>query len=146
VLLIGTYIVFGIGFGMINAPITTTAVSGMPLSQAGVAAGLASTSRQTGSSVGVAIAGTVTGVGAASAIGPAFAGATHPLWWIVFGSGLAVAAIGVVSTSRWAHGTAQRVRHLLEEAPVTTGSLRVARSVGAAATGPATGGTEPGTR
>lgn len=52
-----SYVLFGLGFGMINAPITTTAVSGMPLSQAGVAAAFASTSRQVGVSVGVALAG-----------------------------------------------------------------------------------------
>ena len=47
--LIITYVVFGIGFGVVNAPITNTAVSGMPRSQAGVAAAVASTSRQVGS-------------------------------------------------------------------------------------------------
>ncbi|MCF1600047.1 MFS transporter, partial [Streptomyces muensis] len=40
------YAVFGIGFGFVNAPITNTAVSGMPRAQAGVAAAVASTSRQ----------------------------------------------------------------------------------------------------
>lgn len=32
------YVLFGIGFGFVNAPITNTAVSGMPRAQAGVAA------------------------------------------------------------------------------------------------------------
>lgn len=110
-----SYVLFGLGFGMINAPITTTAVSGMPLSQAGVAAAFASTSRQVGVSIGVALAGTVTGVGASRGIGAAFAIATHPLWWIVVGCGLSIIAIGVISTSRWAHESAANVRHLLEE-------------------------------
>ena len=39
------FVVFGIGGGLVNAPITYTAVSGMPVSQAGVASGIASTSR-----------------------------------------------------------------------------------------------------
>ena len=34
------YVIFGAGFGAVNAPITNTAVSGMPASQAGVAAAL----------------------------------------------------------------------------------------------------------
>ena len=55
--LIASYVVFGIGFGMVNAPITNTAVSGMPVTQAGVAAAIASTSRQVGTALGVAIAG-----------------------------------------------------------------------------------------
>lgn len=48
---------FGLGFGAVNPPITNTAVSGMPAAQAGVAAAIASTSRQTGRSLGVALVG-----------------------------------------------------------------------------------------
>ncbi len=40
--LIASYVIFGIGFGFVNAPITNTAVSGMPRAQAGVAAAIAS--------------------------------------------------------------------------------------------------------
>ena len=47
-LLFTAYVVFGIGFGFVNAPITNAAVSGMPRAQAGVAAAIASTSRQVG--------------------------------------------------------------------------------------------------
>lgn len=115
-----SYVLFGLGFGMINAPITTTAVSGMPLSQAGVAAAFASTSRQVGVSIGVALAGTVTGVGASRVIGAPFALATHPLWWIVAGCGLSIVAIGLISTSRWARARASTVRHLLEEPVAAT--------------------------
>ena len=46
--LMTAYVTFGIGTGLVNAPITNTAVSGMPRSQAGVAAAIASTSRQIG--------------------------------------------------------------------------------------------------
>ena len=55
--LLGSYVIFGIGFGLVNAPITNTAVSGMPVTQAGVAAAIASTSRQVGQSLGVAVVG-----------------------------------------------------------------------------------------
>src|SRR3984885_4612210 len=55
--LIGAFVLFGIGFGAVNAPITNTAVSGMPREQAGVAAAIASTSRQVGLSLGVAVIG-----------------------------------------------------------------------------------------
>jgi len=48
------YVIFGIGFGAVNAPITNTAVSGMPASQAGVASAIAATSRQIGQTLGVA--------------------------------------------------------------------------------------------
>ena len=118
VVLLGAYVLFGLGFGMINAPITTTAVSGMPRSQAGVAAGLASTSRQTGSSIGVALAGTVTAAGAAgasAAIGPSFALATHPLWVIVIGCGAVIVALGIVSTTAWARRSTERISYLLAD-------------------------------
>ena len=44
---------------MVNAAITNSAVSGMPREQAGVAAGVASASRQIGQSLGVAVMGSV---------------------------------------------------------------------------------------
>jgi MFS family permease len=56
------YVVFGIGFGFVNAPITNTAVSGMPRAQAGVAAAIASTSRQVGQTLGVAVVGSLVSV------------------------------------------------------------------------------------
>jgi len=57
--LAGCYLLIGFGFGMVNPPITNTAVSGMPLSQAGVASAVAGTSRQVGSVLGVAVLGSV---------------------------------------------------------------------------------------
>jgi EmrB/QacA subfamily drug resistance transporter len=119
--LFSSYILFGLGFGMLNTPITTTAVSGMPLSQAGVAAGLASTSRQAGISLGVALAGTVTGVGAARGITASFAVATHPLWWIVIACGLAIVTLGLLSTTPWARASTERISGLLAE-PQTPGA------------------------
>ncbi|MGO8892917.1 MAG: MFS transporter, partial [Streptosporangiaceae bacterium] len=57
--LIVAFTVFGIGGGVVNAPITYTAVSGMPVSQAGVASGIASTSRQIGQCLGIAVTGSI---------------------------------------------------------------------------------------
>ncbi len=57
----GMSALFGIFLGTINPPITNTAVSGMPRSMAGVVTSLASTGRQAGTSLGVAIAGTIVG-------------------------------------------------------------------------------------
>lgn len=78
------YVVFGIGFGFVNAPITNTAVSGMPRAQAGVAAAVASTSRQLGQTLGVAVVGSVlaSGVGASS-YRSAFVSASVPGWWVL---------------------------------------------------------------
>jgi EmrB/QacA subfamily drug resistance transporter len=111
--LIVAYVVFGIGFGMVNAPITNTAVSGMPRTQAGVAAAIASTSRQVGGSLGVAIIGSVVASGLAGSLHSDFAVASRAGWWIVAGCGGLVLALGLLTSGTWARGTAQRTAELL---------------------------------
>jgi MFS family permease len=107
-LLIG-YLVFGLGFGMLNAPITNAAVSGMPRSQAGVAAAIASTSRQVGASLGVAIAGTVLTARLVGPLETGFVDAARLCWYIIAGCGALVLVLGLITTSRWARRTAASV-------------------------------------
>ena len=57
--LFAAYVIFGLGFGFVNAPITNAAVSGMPRAQAGVASAIATTSRQFGQTLGVAVVGAI---------------------------------------------------------------------------------------
>ncbi|MCO8275064.1 MFS transporter [Actinoplanes sp. TRM 88003] len=109
--LIGSYLLFGIGFGLVNAPITNTALSGMPRAQAGVAAAVASTSRQVGGSLGVAVIGAAVVSGFDGSMATGFASASHTGWWIVVGCGLAVLTLGVVTTGRRAQSTARRVEN-----------------------------------
>ena len=111
--LLGVYLLFGIFLGTINPPITTSAISGMPVSMAGVAAAVASASRQFGITLGVAMAGSVVGVAMARG-GAAFTEATHTVWWIVVGLGLVIFALGLITTSRWALGSAQRAAALFD--------------------------------
>ncbi len=106
---------FGAGFAFINAPISTTAVSGMPNAQAGSAAALASTSRQVGSALGIAVAGSITGASGSGRVGAAFAAATHPLWWTIVVAAVVIIALGSLSNSRWADRSAKRVSPLLAE-------------------------------
>jgi MFS family permease len=106
--LLGSYFVTGIGLGLLNPPITNTAVSGMPSSQAGVAAAIASTSRQVGMTLGVAVIGAIAGGSAAGAIGKSFAAATHPAWWVIAGFGGVILLLGLLTTTRWADETARR--------------------------------------
>ena len=106
--LVAAYVIFGIGFGMVNAPITNTAVSGMPRSQAGVAAAIASTSRQVGGSLGVAVVGSAVLSALAGPFRTGFAQASHVGWWIVAGCGLAVLLVGLLTSGRWARQTAQQ--------------------------------------
>ncbi|MEV6157590.1 MFS transporter [Nonomuraea sp. NPDC052129] len=107
------YLLFGVFLGTVNPPITNTAVSGMPRSMTGVAASLASTGRQTGTSLGVAISGTMVGSSVAHG-GTAFTGAEHGVWWLVLGLGVGVLALGLLSTGRWASETAGRAAALFE--------------------------------
>ncbi len=111
--LIGCLLVYGIGFGFVNAPITNTAVSGMPREQAGVAAAVASTSRQVGNSLGVAIIGSVVNTGSAAALATHLSAASHPAWWIITGAGVAVFVLGAFSTSRRAVRSAQATARML---------------------------------
>ncbi|MFC5804320.1 MFS transporter [Streptomyces formicae] len=117
-LLFTGYVLFGLGFGMVNAPITNTAVSGMPRSQAGVAAAVASTSRQTGAALGVAVIGSIlaagTGAGAHTPDFTGFVEASRPAWWILTACGLSVLTIGLATSGPWARATALRTARRLE--------------------------------
>jgi EmrB/QacA subfamily drug resistance transporter len=99
-LVLAIYVFFGIFLGMVNPPITNTAVSGMPISMAGLAGSVASSARQTGTTLGVAIAGAV--IGSAAADPRAFTHAEHVLWWPVLALGLGILALGLISTTEWA--------------------------------------------
>jgi EmrB/QacA subfamily drug resistance transporter len=112
--LVVAYLLFGLGFGSINPPITNTAVSGMPPSQAGVAAAVASTSRQIGQTLGVAVLGALAG-GGVGAIGPSFSSATHVSWWIVVGLAVVILCLAVLSTTGWALETARRTAERFRE-------------------------------
>jgi EmrB/QacA subfamily drug resistance transporter len=105
--LLAGYLVFGLGFGMLNAPITNAAVSGMPRAQAGVAAAIASTSRQVGASLGVAVAGTVLTARLVGSFESGFVDAARLCWYIIAGCGALVLMLGLITTTRWARRTAE---------------------------------------
>jgi predicted MFS family arabinose efflux permease len=129
--LLGAYFVFGVGFGLVNPPITHTAVSGMPSSQAGVAAAVASTSRQVGITLGVAVLGAIAGGTLSGALGPSFAKATHPAWVVIAAVGAAMFMIGALTTTRWARATADRTaRAASEHRPGLPLTLRAADRAG----------------
>ena len=111
--LLVSYVAFGLGIGLINPPITNTAVSGMPGEQAGVAAAVASTCRVIGVTLGVAVVGAASGGGVEGPIGPSFAYATHSGWAIIVGLGIGVLVLGLVTTGQWALGTARRTAERL---------------------------------
>jgi EmrB/QacA subfamily drug resistance transporter len=113
------YVVFGIGNGMVNPPITNTAVSGMPVAQAGVAAAVASTSRQVGSSLGVALAGSAVTSALHGSLRTGFVQASHAGWLITAGCGVIVFLAGLITTGRWARATAARTAgRLMSDEPM----------------------------
>jgi EmrB/QacA subfamily drug resistance transporter len=119
--LLAIFAVFGIGFSMVNAPLTNAAVSGMPLDRAGAASAVTSTSRQIGVSIGVALCGSVAGA-ALSHSGSDFATAARPLWFVCAGLGIVVFALALLSTSARAVRSAQRVAPLIAGTPVKEGT------------------------
>ncbi|SEU44744.1 MFS transporter [Nonomuraea wenchangensis] len=111
--LLTSYVLFGLGFGMLNAPITNTAVSGMPVSQAGVAAAVASTSRQIGQSLGVAVIGALVTSSVRGPLSTGFPQASHIGWWVGAGCGAAILVLGVLTTGRRAERSAARTAERL---------------------------------
>ncbi|WP_191877820.1 MFS transporter [Streptomyces filipinensis] len=106
-LLLAAYALIGIGFGFANAPITNTAVNGLPPARAGVAGAITSTARQLGSALGIALAG-----GLVSATSPTgLAHASHPGWILVATCGVLLFLIARVSRPKEAtmgHTSPQR--------------------------------------
>ena len=113
-LFVSSCAVFGMGFGMVNAPITYTAISGLPRDRAGVAAAFASSSRQIGVALGVALAGVIGGRGDSLGghAGTEFKKSIDPLWWLIVISGFLIAGLGYIAASSWAAATARHAAHL----------------------------------
>ena len=107
--LVACYVVFGLGFGMVSAPVNNTALSGMPRSQSGVAAAIVSTGRQVGQTFGVAVAGALLAAGLHGPLSTGLASASRPVWWVMAGCGVVVALLAIVTTTVWARHTATAV-------------------------------------
>lgn len=94
--LLMAYLLIGTGIGFANAPITNTAVSGLPPERAGVAGGTASTARQLGTAIGIALAGTLI-----AGVSPdRFAAASLPGWIIITACGGLLLAVGTLARHR----------------------------------------------
>ncbi|MGE2729845.1 MFS transporter [Mycolicibacterium vaccae] len=119
------FAVFGIGFSMVNAPITNAAVSGMPLERAGAASAVTSTSRQIGVSIGVALCGSVAG-GALAGTTTDFAASARPLWFVCVALGVVITVLALFSTSGRALRSAERLAPLIAGEPTARGASRAA--------------------
>ena len=107
--LIVTYGLFGVGAGMVSSPITNGVMSGVPKTQAGMASGMNSSSRQLGQSLGVAIVGSVLAASIRGSMRAGFIQASHAGWWILACCGYMVLLLGLLCTTSWAKATAARL-------------------------------------
>jgi EmrB/QacA subfamily drug resistance transporter len=106
--LIAAFLVFGIGLGMIDGQISTAAVSAMPPSQAGLASGIASASRQMGQALGVAVSGSILNANARGLVAATFVDASRPAWLVLTGCGCVVLLLGLAARrTRSPHITAR---------------------------------------
>ena len=115
VYVLASYLAFGVGQGVVNAPITNTAVSGMPRSHAGVAAAVATTSRNIGTSIGVAVVGSILSSHISSMTAGDFIEASRPALLVIVGFGLTVFVVGFATTTTQARRTTDRIAHLFPE-------------------------------
>jgi EmrB/QacA subfamily drug resistance transporter len=119
--LLVTFGLFGVGMGLVNSQISVAAVSGMPLGQAGLASGIASSSRQVGQALGVAVSGSLLTAKAHGRIHAEFTLASYPAWHLLFWCASTVAVCGLMTTR-------PRARHELTRASARRGQLLKARS------------------
>ena len=112
-----SYVLIGAGLGWLNPAITNTAVAGMPREQAGVAAAIASTTRQLGSALGVAVIGTVIAEHVAT-VGPGsgFTEAARISWAIIALCGLLALTVGGLTTGARGRRRAERNAELMRGA------------------------------
>jgi len=115
--LVLAYLAYGAGAGLVSTPITNTALSGLPRDQAGVAGAIASTCRQVGVAIGVAVCGSII---AGSSAG--FVSASHAAWAVLAGCGGATVLFGLISTGRWA-----RARTESSDRQLSPNDMEVAR-------------------
>jgi MFS family permease len=108
--LLVTFGLFGVGMGLVNSQISVAAVAGMPTSQAGLASGIASASRQVGQALGVAVSGSLLTARAHGRMHSGFI-LTSPLaWHLLFWCASAVVISGLLTTRA-------RARHAMARAP-----------------------------
>jgi len=75
----------------------------LPRDQAGVAGAIASTCRQTGSAIVVAVSGSILAGSSAGLVH-----ASRSAWAVLAGRGIATLVLGLASTGRWARASARR--------------------------------------
>lgn len=97
--LLAPYLVFGAGYGLLNAPINHAALSGLPDDQSGVAAGMVSTAKQVGSALGVAVVGTMLVTSSGVSLAAGWDQACTSVWVLLGAAGVLIAAMSLALPS-----------------------------------------------
>jgi MFS family permease len=100
------YVLLGIGWGAINPPVTSLAISALPEARAGMASAIAGSARQVGSLLGVALMGSLVARRLGSASAPslaarrsghqAFTAALHLGYLVGLGAAIAIVLLAAV--------------------------------------------------
>jgi EmrB/QacA subfamily drug resistance transporter len=98
--LVVTYVMFGAGFGLASASVTSGIMSAVPKSRASVASGINSASRQLGTSLGVAVAGSVLVSSMRGSVHAGFLHAAPASWLVLAGCGAAVLRLSLATAAR----------------------------------------------
>ncbi len=114
-LLFISYVLFGFAFGAANTPVNIIAMAGMPRSRAGVAGAIASTSRQVGQMLGVALTGALLVRSLHEDIVHEYARASLPSWLVLVISGFLIVSLGVLATTKTAQRSVAAVTALISE-------------------------------
>ncbi|WP_211193246.1 MFS transporter [Actinoplanes sp. TBRC 11911] len=93
---LAAFLLFGVSQGIVNPPVNNAAVAGMPIAMAGVAASLATTGRQVGITLGVAISGALAGPDLID------------VGWLAVALGLGVCALTALSPAAVHHSLSEK--------------------------------------
>jgi hypothetical protein len=78
---------------------------------------VATTSRQVGLTLGVALVGAVVTAGLGGSLHDDLATATHPGWWLIVALGAGIVALGLAASTTAAQASAVRTAERLRETP-----------------------------
>jgi len=94
------YVVVGLGFGLLNDPVSVIAISELPDAQAGVASSMIATARQLGQVLGVSIVGTLLSTRLGSDLATGFSEAVIPVCFLFAACGVAITLLYVRPAKR----------------------------------------------
>jgi hypothetical protein len=119
------FIIFGVGAGLMNVPVTNAVIDGAPAAQAGIASALLNASREIAGLLGVTVIGAVVRTSESASLrsgtqpGQAFIDGYHSGLWLTIG----LLAAGVVLSYVTLRQRRRPLEPVASGGPVTTGGV-----------------------